>query len=93
MPNGGVGVGVGVTDGVGVIVGGGGFSHSVIEIVSMRHPSPEPLTSLPIRQRSTVGEVTFGPRSTLVVIKPPELPVHACRPARGLPQQPLTVPL
>ena len=71
-----MGVGVGVTVGVGVIVGGGSFSHSVIEIVSMRHPSPEPLMSLPIRQRSTMNDPPAF-RSTVVVINPPELPVHA----------------
>jgi len=59
----------------------------------MRQPSPERLLSLPIRQR----RIMLGPhdtgRFTVVVINPPELPVHACRPASGLPQQVLIVPL
>jgi hypothetical protein len=58
---------------------------------SMRQPSPDMLLSLPIRQRSM--KVEHVGRLTVVVINPPEFPVDPCRPARGLPQQVLTVPL
>ena len=76
----GLGVGVGVAEGVGVI-GGVGVSqgtsaHSLILTVSTRQPSPEPVVSLTIRQRS----ISFGPANgmvTTVVMKPPELPLQA----------------
>jgi hypothetical protein len=47
--------------------------------------------SLPIRQR----KATVCPEGSvmLVAINPPELPVHAWRPASGLPQHVLIVPL
>lgn len=57
---------------------------------SMRQPSPETLLSLPVLQRSLHGP---GGRFTVVAINPPELPVHAWRPASGFPQQALIVPL
>ena len=61
--------------------------------VSTRQPSPETLLSLPIRQRRTMLGPQVTPRFTVVVIKPPELPVHTYRPARGLLQQLLIIPL
>jgi hypothetical protein len=43
------------------------------------------LESLPIRNRSaTVWPAAEAGRLTVVVTKPPELPVQACRPASGL---------
>jgi hypothetical protein len=86
----GVTVGVGVMGGVGVgVIGGvgvepqGGVSpvlgiglHQVILTVSTRQPSLEPLSSLAILQRSTKLPKLCG-RSTTVVMKPPELPLHA----------------
>jgi hypothetical protein len=60
----------------------------------MRQPSPETLLSLPILQRTTNWVMhPPGRLTTVVSINPAELPVHACRPARGLPQQLLIVPL
>ena len=50
----------------------------------MRQPSPEPLLSLAILQRSLPFTTSKG-RLTVVVMKPPELPLHAWRPAMGLP--------
>jgi hypothetical protein len=97
-----VGVGVGVTLGVTVAVGVGvisgvglgvGSSHVIMRLSTLQ-PSLEPLESLPMRQRRTKGTPPNGrPPSTAVSIKPPELPVHAWRAARGLPQQVLIVPL
>ena len=89
-----VAVGVGVIDGVGKGVGlGVGSSHANWR-ASILQPSLEPLESLPMRQRRTKGTPGDGrPPATEVSIKPPELPVHAWRPARGLPQQVLIVPL
>jgi hypothetical protein len=102
VPNGGVGVGVGVRVGVTVAVGVGviggvglgvGRSH-VTSISSTLQPSPEPLESLAMRQRRTKGFPGIAKLSSISVsIKPPELPVHAWRPASGLPQQVLIVPL
>lgn len=60
--------------------------------LSMRQPSPVALLSLPNLQRRIMGSDEYG-RFAAVVINPPELPVHASRPARGLPQQVLIVPL
>ena len=89
-----VAVGLGVIGGVGVGKGVGvgvGLSHP-ITISSTLQPSPEPPESLAMRQRRTIG-IPVGRPSTTVWMKPPELPVHAWRPARGLPQQVLIVPL
>ena len=90
-----VGVNVGVAVGVwlAVTVGvdvGVGLSHTVWT-VSILQPSPALLASLPIRHRNTLVCPCGIP--THVVMKPPELPVQAWRPARGLPQQVLIVPL
>jgi hypothetical protein len=99
VPNGGVGggvtVGVGVTDAVGVggIVGVGVDDSHPITTSSTLQPSLEPLESLAMRQRKTIEWPAKPIRSTAVRMKPPELPVHAWRPARGLPQQVLIVPL
>src|SRR3954468_5035902 len=81
-----VGVGVAVAVAVAVAVGGGGPLkwHSVSVILSMRQPSPEPVLSLAILQRSLPSITNVG-RFTIVVMKPPELPLHAWRPAMGLP--------
>ena len=85
----GVGVGVELAVAVGVEVGVG-LSHTVCT-VSILQPSPALLASLPIRHRNTL--VCPCGMSTHVVMKPPELPVQAWRPARGLPQHVLIVPL
>jgi hypothetical protein len=90
----GVAVGVGEKLAVAVGVGGGevavgvgvGRSHTIWR-VSILQPSPALLTSLPMRHRSTMVCPPNPARSTSVSMKPPELPVHAWRPARGLPQQ------
>src|SRR3954451_9491786 len=81
-----VGVGVAVAVAVAVAVGVGGPLkwHSVSVILSMRQPSPEPVLSLAILQRSLPSITSVG-RFTIVVMKPPELPLHAWRPAMGLP--------
>src|SRR5262245_50618559 len=72
----------------------GGVLHGAISTLSMRQPSPETLLSLPILQR-TISWLRHPPGrlTTVVSINPDELPVHAWRPARGLPQQLLIVPL
>jgi hypothetical protein len=91
----GVAVGVAVAVGVGVIAGVGvgvGRSHTM-KISSTLQPSLEPLKSLAIRQRRAMVCPPKPVRPTSVSMKPPELPVHAWRPARGLPQQVLIVPL
>jgi hypothetical protein len=76
------GTGVGLAVGEGVAVGVGLGSplkwHSVTVMLSMRQPSPEPLLSLAILQRSLPSTTSVG-RFTVVVIKPPELPLHAWR--------------
>src|SRR5437867_170077 len=68
--------------GGGVGVGGG---QSRTTMPSIRQPWNPTLVSLAMRQRS----LTFCPaaaagRFTVAVIKPPELPLHAIRPAIGL---------
>src|SRR5947209_429256 len=91
----GVNVAVAVTVAVGVSVGvevGVGRSQ-IIWTESILQPGSEKLLSLPIRHRSTMVCPPNESKSTAVVIKPPELPVHAWRPASGLPQQLLIVPL
>ena len=57
----------------------------VIETVSTYHPGALMLSSDPQRQRNWMvwPEAAEG-RLTTVVINPPELPLQACRPARGL---------
>jgi hypothetical protein len=83
----GVALGVGVGVGLGGIVGvgeHGGPWHQLISVVSTRQPSPEPLLSLASLQRSLPSMTRVG-RFTVVVMKPPELPLHAWRPAMGLP--------
>jgi hypothetical protein len=93
-----VAVGVGVIGGVGVgVIEGVGHgvpipSHQVISTVSTRQPSLEPLLSLAIRQRSLPGFRIPG-KFTSVVMNPSELPLHACRPAIGLPRSVLIVRL
>ena len=59
--------------------------HQLILTVSTRHPSPRPLMSLAILHRS-LPSITCDGRFTVVVINPPELPLHASRPANGLPR-------
>jgi len=92
-----VAVAVGVDDAVAVAVGvgeGHGFgTHPAILTVSTRQPSFEPLVSLAIRQRSLLLPAKMKGRFTTVVIKPSELPLHACRPAIGLPRTVLIVRL
>jgi hypothetical protein len=75
-----VAVGVGLA-GVGVDVGD---AHGVpcpwqklIFTVSTRHPSLKPLVSLPIRQRRLIPGGPYGGKSSTVVMKPSELPLHA----------------
>ena len=92
-----VGVGLGGRVAVGVAlavaVGVGVGRSQIIWTVSILQPSPEVLLSLPIRHRRTMVCPAKPVRSTSVSMKPPELPVHAWRPASGLPQQVLIVPL
>src|SRR5262245_13326315 len=75
-------VGGGVTVGVLVRVGvaeAGMQSRTLM--VSMRQPALETLLSLPMRQRSWIFcPAAAAGRFTVVVIKPPELWPHACRP-------------
>src|SRR5437660_1657797 len=77
-----------VWKGVGLAVGVGlGVPlkwHHIILVVSTRQPSLAPLLSLAIRHRRTAPPSSDG-RFTTVVRKPPELPLHAWRPAIGLP--------
>lgn len=86
-----VGVGVGVNVAVAVGVHGGPW-HQLMSIVSTRQPSLEALLSLAILQRN-LPSMTIGGNATVVVIKPPELPLHARRPAIGLPRSELIVRL
>ena len=89
----GVGVDVTVAIGVGVIAGVGvGPSHTM-KILSTRQPSLEPLESLAMRQRRAMVCPLKPLRFTSVSMKSSELPVHAWRPASGLPQQVLMVQL
>jgi hypothetical protein len=69
-----VGLDRGVGKGLGVH--SGKIGHQLILTVSTRHPSPEPLLSLAIRQRNLVNGDADGAYTT-VVMKPPELPLHA----------------
>jgi hypothetical protein len=78
-----VAVGVGVC-GVGVGVGvphmpslRGAGTHAAILTVSTRQPSPEPLMSLAIRQRSRAPCVAKMGMLTTVVMNPAELPLQA----------------
>lgn len=66
---------VGVAVGVAVGVHGGPW-HQLTSTVSTRHPSLEPPISLAIRQRN-LPSITSAGRYTTVVMKPPELPLHA----------------
>src|SRR5881396_3164439 len=64
-------------------VSGGGQSRTTMP--SMRQPWNATLVSLAIRQRSLMFcPAALAGRFTVVVIKPPELPLHAIRPAIGL---------
>jgi hypothetical protein len=81
-------VGVAVAVGVGVPL----KWHQTASAVSTRQPSLEVLLSLAILQRSTAFKSSPG-RFTVVVMKPPELPLHARRPAIGLPRSELIVRL
>src|SRR6266542_6607417 len=76
-----------ISSGVGVGVGVGVPEkwHQTMLLVSTRQPSLEPALSLAIRQRSTAFRSSGG-RFTTVVIKPLEFPLHAGRPAIGLPR-------
>ena len=69
-------VGLGVIDGVGKGVGVGVGLSQTISTSSTLQPSPEPLESLAMRQRRTIG-TPVGRSPTSVSMKPPELPVHA----------------
>ena len=74
---GGVGVGDTVGDAVGATVGVGP-PPQVSAKVSMRHPFFEMLASLHMRQRKTTFcPVALGGKTTLVVIKPADEPLHA----------------
>lgn len=89
----GLALGVGVNVAVAVAVGEqGGPWHQLISIVSTRQPSLEPLLSLAILQRNLPSMIISG-KATVVVIKPPELPLHARRPVIGLPRSELIVRL
>jgi hypothetical protein len=103
----GVGLGGTVTVAVAVGVGDGGIVAvavavavgvqsgpwpQLISIVSTRQPSLEPLLSLAILQRN-LPSITIKGKATVVVMKPPELPLHARRPAIGLPRSELIVRL
>ena len=51
----------------------------------MRHPGAPTASSVPMRQRSVmVCPLRLGPRFITVSMYPPELPLHASRPASGL---------
>ena len=76
----------GVADGVGVGVGVG--RQSRMEMPSIRQPSLPMAESLAMRQRSLMFcAAAAAGRFTTVVIKPPELPLHAARPPMGLPKE------
>ena len=72
------GAGVGRDRGVGKGLGvqSGNIGHQLMFTVSTRQPSPEPMLSLTIRQRNLVNGDADG-ACTTVVMKPPELPLHA----------------
>jgi hypothetical protein len=79
----GVGVAVGVL--VGVFVGVAAAGHGKPVIVSIRTPIPALLLSVAIRHLSwMLCPLAAAGRLTVVVMYPPELPVHAMRPAIGL---------
>jgi hypothetical protein len=65
----------------------------VIVMLSIRQPLPATDESLPIRQRSTaLWPAAAAGRLTVVVTKAlPVLPLQACRPAIGLPNDVLIV--
>jgi hypothetical protein len=90
-----VAVAVGVAERVGVAVGVAvgvpKVRHSLTTTSSTRQPSLKPLVSLAMRHRSTC--IKANGRFTVVVIKPSELPLHASRPAIGLPRSVLMVRL
>lgn len=87
---GGGGTGVGV--GVGVGVAAPPLQKTLT--LSIRQPSLDVLSSLAMRQRKiTVCPLADAGRFTIVLIKPPELPLHAIRPAIGLPKEVLMVAL
>jgi len=74
------GAGDGRSRGLGVRLGGvgehGGPWHQLISMESTRQPSPAPLLSLAIRQRRVPSIIMDG-SLTVVVMKPPELPLQA----------------
>src|SRR5438105_7026872 len=77
-----VAVAVGVA--VGVAEGEGAPPLQKSWTVSILQPEFERLMSLAIRQRKTVVcPLAEAGRFTVVVRKPPELPLHAIRPAMG----------
>jgi hypothetical protein len=71
-----VGVGVGGWHGPVALPSRGTGTHAVMLTVSTRQPSPEPLVSLAIRQRSRAWAPNKGMLTT-VVTNPPELPLQA----------------
>ena len=79
-----LGVAVAVAVGVGEQRPPGNW-HQLILTVSTRQPAREPLMSLAILHRS-LPSITSGGRFTVVVMKPSEVPLHARRPASGLPR-------
>jgi hypothetical protein len=90
--------GVGVTAGVGLAVGVGvGFWQPVLSwtaMASIRQPVPAPLQSVARRKRRRT--FWFAAETGIwanVVTYPPELPVHAARPAIGLKDPDEIVPL
>src|SRR5205807_1023260 len=67
---------------------------AVIVTVSTYHPPAETLVSEPQRQRNwTDCPAAAAGRFTTVVIKPPELALHACLPPSGFPNELLSVRL
>ncbi|TMJ80107.1 MAG: hypothetical protein E6G79_19440 [Alphaproteobacteria bacterium] len=86
-----VGVGLCSTVGVGVAVGVPKKWQAYTVTSSTRQPSLEPVVSLAMRQRNL--EFAEGGTFTTVVMKPSECPLHALRPAMGLPRSVLIVRL
>ena len=86
-----VGVGLCSTVGVGVAVGVPKKWQAYTVTSSTRQPSLEPVVSLAMRQRNL--EFAEGGTFTTVVMKPSESPLHALRPAMGLPRSVLIVRL
>ena len=80
-----VAVGVAVAVAVGVAEGVGAPPLQKSWTLSTLQPVFERLMSLAIRQRKTVVcPLAEAGRFTVVVMKPPDVPLHAIRPAMGL---------